>query len=130
MRASFLQLQFMSAGAALPAISLLFTSAHFHLLLPGKPRKPAEQQGAEVVAQIDYRLSQASQTSRCFGFISSPGSLVPGSQQGACAGRDQLVSFDGPGIFLQGLAVYGKTGDLLPGMPARTMLHMTIPLER
>lgn len=31
------------------------------------------------------------------------------------AGKGQLVSYEGPGIFLQGLAVYSRTGSLLPG---------------
>ena len=33
------------------------------------------------------------------------------------AGKGLVVSSDGPGIFLQGLAVHGRDGRLLPGMP-------------
>ena len=32
-----------------------------------------------------------------------------------CAGKGLMVSMDGPGLFLQGLAAYGATGTLLPG---------------
>jgi hypothetical protein len=34
-----------------------------------------------------------------------------------CAGEGLVVSSKGPGIFLQGLAVHGKNGTLLPGEP-------------
>jgi hypothetical protein len=36
----------------------------------------------------------------------------------AVAGEGLIVSSKGPGIFLQGLAVHGKNGRLLPGMGA------------
>ena len=38
------------------------------------------------------------------------------------AGKGLAVSSDGPGIFLQGLAVHGKDGRLLPGV-ARPCKH-------
>ena len=39
------------------------------------------------------------------------------------AGKGLVVSTDGPGIFLQGLAVHGKDGRLLPGILSITSLH-------
>lgn len=36
-------------------------------------------------------------------------------RHGSCAGDGLVVSSKGPGLFLQGLAVHGKDGRLLPG---------------
>lgn len=43
------------------------------------------------------------------------------------AGEGLVVSSKGPGIFLQGLAVHGKDGALLPGeIPHHACLHVVL----
>lgn len=44
-----------------------------------------------------------------------------------CVGDGLVVSSKGPGIFLQGLAVHGKDGTLLPG---ENILHVPLPLKK
>lgn len=50
--------------------------------------------------------------------VSRQGGLLPvmTAPEGPTAGDGLVVSERGPGIFLQGLAVHGAGGDLLPGV--------------